>query len=534
MDFDSLSDVEALDLNRGFKEFESKVKNLDGIFKKMEDILFLSKYEQRKNEIIERASRDKGLDSEMTSSSMQLEYESMVLAPYIKELDDLTKEVEKELMPYYELHLLTTKINFELEYLTEENLVEVLESARKVLDLINKVNTHNDEDKNALVVKGYEMIYQVILQEKLFDRDDTLSYLNEKNVSSNKEYIGRLLSKDIDSLDEKTRIDEELKGIKKGLGYDYLTNDFISKIARIIVGEKNKEYQRKKKEATLNLEQEIISYKESNKELLSNLKKLLSNRWNLRVKKLGLTSKALSIALVPVIAISSAYNLGKKESSKIPLYKTITRTVNSETGEIIGTPIESYDERGTTYVATVMEYGPYRKNPTGVGYIRDVIAYEYIAPANTDENYHATSEELKNNVFEKYTYIEQKDNLDINDSMEESTILITETYQDKNDSIPSNKYTVAFTIGGVFAGVAIDLVLFLIGFYDLDTIKKKMEKISNELKDNTKTKNDIKLELENMKESIPQLLEEYNETVRKYGKLDSEIKEEDIYELKKM
>ena len=524
----SMSEVEALDLNRGFKEYNSKVKNLEGIFTKVEDILDISGYKQSLKEIEEELKNENSLNSEMISNSMQLEFESMVLAPYIKRIDKLTEDINKDLLPFYELNLLISKTNLELREVNEENLVEILTNARKILDLINKLNTHDEKNKKALINKGYEIIYRVILEEELFDRNDTLTYLNKLNIPTNKENIGRYLSKDIKSLDEKTKIEEELRTVNEGLGYDYLTPEFISKVARVTIGEKNEEYQRRRMIARDKITEEVVSYKNRSEKASSTLKSLSSERRNLLLKKYRLASRILSMALVPIITITSGYSIGKKSSSKIPLYKTITRTVDSSTGEIVGDIDFVYDERETTYVATVMEYGPYRKNPTGVGYVRNVTAYEYIAPEDAGETYHATSEDLQGNVKEKYTFVEQKDTLDDNDSVSESTILITETYQDKNDWIPSNKYTLGLTIVGVLAGVAIDVILTFAGFYDLDKIKRMIGRINRDLEDNKISEEEAKQRILDLKNEIPLLIDRYNDTIRKYGNLDSTIDPEEI------
>ena len=58
---------------------------------------------------------------------------------------------------------------------------------------------------------------------------------------------------------------------------------------------------------------------------------------------------------------------------------------------------------------------------------------------------------VENKLVEKYSYIESKENLDKDDSTTQTTILLTETYQDKNDTRKSTKYIMSAetTSGGV-------------------------------------------------------------------------------------
>lgn len=74
-----------------------------------------------------------------------------------------------------------------------------------------------------------------------------------------------------------------------------------------------------------------------------------------------LISKACSIVLVPIITISAGGLIGKAKSDKITEYKTITRTVDLNTGNVIGDISYEYDDKVTTYAATVLVCDPWRK-----------------------------------------------------------------------------------------------------------------------------------------------------------------------------
>ena len=62
-----------------------------------------------------------------------------------------------------------------------------------------------------------------------------------------------------------------------------------------------------------------------------------------------------SLFIFPLTTLLTGNIIGKNVSNRITEYQTITRTIDLNTGEIIGEPNEVYDDEETTYVATIME-----------------------------------------------------------------------------------------------------------------------------------------------------------------------------------
>ena len=87
--------IENMNLTRGHKEYDSKVKNLEGIFKKIEQILDISKYKEAFLTITSEVNDNPNLSSKMLDdmhyNEMQLDYEGFTYGVYNKKLDDLTK-----------------------------------------------------------------------------------------------------------------------------------------------------------------------------------------------------------------------------------------------------------------------------------------------------------------------------------------------------------------------------------------------------------------------------------------------------------
>lgn len=524
-----MTEIENNELNRGHKEYDSKVKNLEGIFNKIQNILDITEYKKELEQIQFEVSNDSSLSNDMLFASMQMDYEGFAYGSYNKRLDDLLRKVEEELLPFYELYLLSSKIDIQIANVTCNNIGDTIQSAKKLIDAVNTLNTHNIIDKNNLIDRAYKSIYSVIMYEEIFERSDILDYINHLNVHANRENIGRLLEKDLKNLSKSDLIEENLRTIRtEGLGYDYLNADFVRKVSRKTVGETNSEYQERKRQAILDITSKIKHFQTKKDELLSELQNSKDTLLKFYFSRSLIATKALSLVLIPIIAYSAGKAIGKSASDKITEYSTITRTIDLNTGEIIGEPVEVFDERETTYVATVMECSPWRKNPTGLGYIRNIVAYEYIVPENVSEDYHVTSEDLVGNVLEKYRYVESKDDLEENDSTLESTILITETYQDKSKNQKSTRYIVPYTVVGTCIGIIFDLAL-LLKVYGFEKTKIKLENLNKEIQEQKLTHKEIRVRLKNMSDEALQLQNEYNEVVKKYGTLRDQISIEDDY-----
>lgn len=506
-----------LDLSRGYKKYESLVKNINGIFKKIEGIFDISEYKRELATIQEEACNDKSIDSQMPSNEMQLEYEGMVLAPYINRLEDLTSRVEKECLPFYELHLLTSKIDIGLSKITEDTIADVINSARQLVDAINSLNTHNEQDKNKIIDKAYKTLYKVLLHEEMFDRGDIFEYLKRLNIPANRENLGRILSSDLDKLDKEIIIDDDLKTLSsEKLGNDYLSRDVIKKLSYITVGSENSEYQERRRRAIDEVREDVESLIERKNSLVSKLSDNKNNIRSLQVRKSLLAARVASLVLVPVVLITAGNSIGKSKSAKITEFRTATRTIDYDTGKLIGDVEYSFDEEKTPYVATVLSCSPWRKNPAGIGYIRNVTTYEYIAPDGADESHRINDEDLKNNVREKYTYIEPKDELDAEDSLENTTILITESYPD-GESRPSTKFIIPFTVGGVVLALLIDLILILSKLCSIERIKYILDDLSDEIKTRKLNNEQIVNRLNELREEAETIKEKYNDTVVKYG-----------------
>lgn len=517
-----------IDLTRGHKAFDSKSKNIEGIFTKLEGILDTTKYQEEYLAILLDLKRDPSMSAKMLSENMQMDYEGFVYDKYSERLDTLTKSLEKDALPFYEIHLLCDKINSNLNDISGNNIHIVVDLTKSLINALNKINTHNGKEKNKIINNAYKTIYSVIMYEELFDRSDIFDYVKKLNIPVNIENLGRLLYEDLRTLDKQDLIDEDLKSLKtEGLGHDYLDRSIIKKVSNKTVGEANSEYQERKRRVVEDLNEKVSDLYDSKNKTINYLDKNKSELKDLYKRKRILVSKMMSLLLVPVVTISAGYGIGKASSEKITEYKTITRTVDANSGKLVGEVEEVYDEHATTYVATVIEEGPWKVNRNG-GYTRTVIAYEYKTPENAEEGYHASTSDIKKNITEKYRYVEAKDILEETDSTTDSTILITETYQDKTVSRKSSKYTMPFTIAAAFISLFFDLAVLLVPALGYEEAKRRLEGLNREIESKKYDQNVIMQRIENLKEYASEVNKEYNEAVMKYGELGHKFIFDDI------
>lgn len=517
---------ENFELSRGHKQYDAEMQNIIGILNKVDKLFDVTEYEEKVRIIKEKLEADNSFDKRMPTFNIQMDYEDLVYDSYIDKIKKLTKELNEKYVPFYELYLLTDKINSNTNGNARglDDVKNILDDTINLINMINTLNTHNIKEKNVLINEAYKVVYKVILYEEMFNRSDVLNYINKINISVNKEHLGRLLANDIKLIDEKDVQNEDLRVIRdEGLGYDYLATDIVRSISRKKIGEENPEYQEKKRKALENFNskaERLMTEQDMQQSILSD------NNINInakRIKKVLLNARFLSLVLIPVITFSAGKYAGKSLSNKITEYKTITRSIDLKTGNIIGDTQEIYDEKETTYVATVLRYTPWRVNPIANGYIRNAIAYEYATPDNVGDDYHITLEEMDGNIVEKYRFTEAKEVLDQNDSMTEETIIVTETYQDKLDNQKSTKYILPLSIVGAGVGIALSVAAVLFDVFGFSRAKFMIEKLNRDIMKYKWNNEEIRNRLLEMQNEAIKLKAEYANIESKYGDISDNV-----------
>ena len=73
-----------VDLTRGYQKYDAMVKNIEGIFNKINQLFDISEYKKELDKIINDASNDSSFSNKMLYEGMQLDYESFIYDNYIK------------------------------------------------------------------------------------------------------------------------------------------------------------------------------------------------------------------------------------------------------------------------------------------------------------------------------------------------------------------------------------------------------------------------------------------------------------------
>ena len=530
------------DLSRGYKKYDAIHKDIEGILEKLSDIFNVEKFQKelKKIDIIVDSNKSvikmKTLTKKTNHQNMQEEFEALVYDPYINDLKNLKEEIENELYPFYKIYLLYSKINLGIDKISNENIVDVIDAAKRLISSLNLIEKKLTIEEQDIINKAYKALYDVILYEEIFTRNDILEAVKKLNTSAFQENLGRLLANDIKKLKKEEIIDEELKIIDtEGLGFDYLNEAIINKISRRTVGETNSIYQKRKKKTLEDLNFSIAAFEERKNSYTFKQLETKHKIKNLKLSKNLLKLKAVSIVLIPVITFTTGYKIGRLKSNEITEYQTITQKIDLNTGKLLADPQKEFDEKPTTYVATILECSPWYKKDDN-NYIRNITAYDYINPPDIKDDFHVNMDNLEGNLVVKYQYSENTTSLAKNETTDEPQIILIETYQDKSVTRKSTKFIIPFTTTGAILGLGIDNMLCIFLVYDPEEIKKKFKKLDEKIKECNLTQEQINNELKSMQEDATNILKSMDDAKRKYGNINidtSSLENKNVRSLKK-
>ena len=249
--------------------------------------------------------------------------------------------------------------------------------------------------------------------------------------------------------------------------------------------------------------------------LKNQLRQVKKEQLVLDMKNFVLKGKKYLI-LTPLVLTIAGGALGYAKSSQTTLYRTITESYNVDTEEPVDEPYYVYDEHKTSYVATVIVYGPWRKNPNGTGYLRAAEAYTYTP--KEDSNKKITREDLFDDETRlKYKYTQRKSQLEDSDSMENYEIIIKQTYQDADDTKKSTKYTLPAAALGLLIGLFVAFMTKSTKGYYIEKEFYRVKKRSEELEEIIR---EINKKLEspgNLDGAVEDLRSAYNNFIEIYG-----------------
>lgn len=528
-------------MQAGSKQTNALINNFHDCLNKineMGDYVDISPYLNRFNDIIntlpekERTvSETINYESNVNRENVQTFVENLVYSSVNKDLQDLTFKLRDEVGPVYNAYKLTNSINEILDNGKDADIEKIEDYSIKLLKELKEVYSCKSETIkiSELMDKSYKTIFDSLLFEKAFGFNGILVFLKEDNDNYSREALSKILNRKVshylknDKLEKQDLDDEYFKHLDDGIGYDYLSSDFLGKLSRIKYARLYNDFAKEKSVERDNLISASFSYRTAEQFLEKQLDELKGNVVSNKKELLYLRALTYSVFLIPVLIMSVSAFFGVKKSNNTPSYQTITRTVDLNTGKPIGNPSIVYDSHPTTYVATVKIRDPWKENKLGSGYTSEVYGYDFSIPTDVSDNYRISYEDIESGedrMTLKYQYTDYKDVLDSNDSMDKTTIVVTETYQNKNDSKPTYRYLAFYAIGGVLLSSVYGLLVYLFLQYRLADLKYRIEELnfniendSSKIADFANQLVDLNAEKEEIEQRKKLYEEKYSETI---------------------
>ena len=497
---------------RNYEEFEANVISLKKIFEKLDGIFNIEYY--------------KGLLSDVEKEVANIENSKVALeeidyTEFAKKLNKITRDIDIEYLPYYEVYLYTTYLNELVNTMNETNYDQLKKTA---IDLINglSVLTYSKKiDQKKVLTEAYKSLYEVICNEEIINRDDVLQYIKSKNKVSINENISLLIKNDLELLPKINQVEIELKYRNEGLGYDYLSSDVIKEIALTKFEDKRKEFELRKQEVTSHLVSEIqeVNSKRSKLDNIKETRAIKSKEISKKGRKISI--RIISAALAPILLTSGAVLLSAKRARFKKMHKT---SYILETKEVINSSeYYSSDNKNEMYI---YKYGEWKETEDG-GYIRDVTRW-YYSPRDGEE---VNVEDIVSDLFgSKKVYTEEKKSLRQEDNIDTSKIYVTQYIVDNNDTKPDG--ITMFLLG---------LIIFLFSssipgvYFSSDSFRESLEifkRTKAAFKDMVNWK-EIKTRYAKIGDEEFRIQEEYKDVTKTYGDLLDSLDENDVALVKK-
>lgn len=530
-------------MQAGAKQTEALIDNFYACLDKIDemgDYVDITPYLNSFNSILDKLPEKKQIVSDTLNynSSVNREnvrefIENLVYSSVNTDLIKLTSKLQDEVGPVYNTYKLMRRINELILDSKDANIEKIEEYTIKLLKELKRLRLYESETikVSELIKESYMTVFDTLLFEKIFGFNDILVYLKEDNDNYSREALSNILRSRVSrylkngELEKNDLDDDYINHLEEGIGYDFLSSDFLGKISKIRFNKLYEELNNEKKYDKNSLSSKIDFYN-YNKRLLERDLLETNNVISDNKKKLLRTLLSASpIVLVPGVILSLSALLGIRKSYNTPSYQTITRTVDLNTGKQIGNDFIVYDDVKTSYVATVMIYDPWVENKLGSGYTREVYAYEYSIPSNVLEDYHISIDDIESGEDRmklKYQYTEHKEELDVNDSMEKTGVQVIETFQNKENSKPTTKYLMFHLIRGSIISaisIAIGWVLLHNALYGLN---RRLNNIKYKIHDEETKVDDLVDQMLELNDERERLIHEIELYEKKYGDIISD------------
>lgn len=525
-------------------------ENIEGILYQLKKIMNSDSYDLLKKEYDELKSQ---IPTETFLTEEEKKHPNISIDIKYTELKNKLNQFESKISAYNKFKVLKdTKKNIEkiINELNDkpETYTELVSEAKKLVDIIDDIKADTEMPLfSKFLDEVMDTLYKACKTLALIKNNEVVDYINKNSVDQSAYMPTKIENLIVNSLGNRIKKEIDTTEFSGNLSDDYIDFNVFTECALedkeliSLLGEPATLEERiKLREERIKREQEEFEENKANtiKSLngrIENVKRSIASSKSkitgLRINKTLIAARKFILVGVPVVMLAApiaipiiGHNIGVKKSEEVMLTKTYTSMVDVDSGNV--TPLaESYEELNTDYVASITICAPYKKNISGGSYTRTCVVYDYKVPKevleSVDGDFHLSKEYIKEDYLTyKYDYTQTEAKID-SKYLEDIQILVTETYQDSNDLIPSDKYVAR----GICYGLAIAvLVAYGEGVLYFKVIRDLLDELNNNAYDK---KNDIDRTIERINRDI-------NDYRRQHDELTQEVEatKNKVYQLK--
>ena len=474
----------------GVKDFDAKVTNLNNTIETLSKYIDVSKYQEELDSLINKMKGEYNSHSDTVSrglsSNMQVDYAKFSSAPYIKKIDEITKNINTKELPFYYIYALNNELSQKMKNHSIENIGDIVETAKKLLESIDRIDIYDSEDKRAIVAESCKNILDVLLVESVYERNDLLNYVIIRTGDLPKEKISQEIIKHLEKNDNADTLNESLKGVRvEGLEYDPINEKILFKIAMKERSKDRKKYAEDKKEEIKAFTKEVEDFSDYKKEAKKEYEdaKNQYKRMNRDMRRILVGTGALVLAPIALITsgISLATNTGDTEFET-----TVTEYDITNDGLYSKSTDYKTEKEVKESPIIIKKYGPLvQKDNT---YIRTITKYEYDGKLNIDNGSMPSVEEIQNHLVRIGSEIEEVASIDDIDKANEEFYTIEHSVIDKS-LLRRAKHPIFGIIWGTFFSIIIDLLIMVVmsistdSKLDYEEITEKYNKEKDKLKE---------------------------------------------------
>lgn len=484
-------------------------ENIIGMLQNLEVLMDSNGYQELYNKYLEIAQN---IPANETLTEYEKQYENFGTELKYTPVDRALTKFENELEYYNDYKELSDLINdiknatthaFDKNASIEEYLIKNKQLIELIINIKNNKTIHQF---TKLLDTSIGTVFDSLKILSLASNNELFEFIHQINSNYLNEHLASKVRKSINTVIYKGKLEDDF--VNLSTLYDCAMNDekIIAKQQAAIESEKRQTKLEKERENYLsNLFKEINEQEINIKEYQKKLKELNLNINSLKIKKMLLRLITVPALTIPLACPFIGHSIGKKASSNILLTKTITRTVDADSLDIISQS-ETYEELNTSYVASVTICEPWKKNLSGASYSRICTVYDYkLEDIEITDDFRLTMENIDaNNLVEKYPYEEVSSSILEQKYLTDNQIYVTETYQDFNMVKLSEKYNIPYTVAGAGIGICLgttELLAYL--FLGKKILEEYNENLNHNIEKNksevTATNKILKLTLNNQK-----------------------------------